>query len=98
MKFRVRMVYTERMLFRCDIVAKNKIKLEQAVVFASNGSDRVMRNTVGLSKNIRRFIGVGTPLEKNLVCKSDDAIAAAEKMQRLRPDLAALMKESQPAN
>ena len=73
--FRVRMVNTQRMLFRGYVVTKNKIQFEFAVlVHACDRSDGVVGNAFCLCENKRVFISIIPPGRKDVIGEVRDAV------------------------
>ena len=81
------MVYAQRMLFGCNIIAQYQIQFIFAVPLPGNRCYRIMRLPVRISINKRRLIGIPPPLLQYHVrqCDYPGAVAACQTDDRHGP-------------
>ena len=71
-KLGMRVIYSERIFVRCDIVSQHEVKLKIIAALSCYGSDRVMRRTVRFGKNKRALIGIPSPFCEYLIAEIDE--------------------------
>ena len=73
MKLAVRVIETVRVFICCDVITKNKVKLEKLTAFSCNRCDGVVRLALGFCEDVSLSVGITSPRSKNFIRKRYEA-------------------------